>query len=331
MSKVEVGDWVLFSEGGWDFCEVGKVIDKHHKLNSLWVVEEGSNNPFLVPLEIVHRYKKTKEELMQFKPGQRVKLVTSVETLYGKYLGPAKDIVGGYADAKIETDEGRTVRVKKKFVRPVEEETPTPPNSESVQSVLDGLMGVAKQNRKKADSSAFSCSKECEPCSHNEVCDTVVSRGRRGRKGFRAGGVIQNEPDVYFDIGEKPLDCNPHGPDFSKSVDWLDDILRSRGNREVRVEDDYQSLFSVLMEGLDQAQFGKGRNQHSAGEDFVEQEICETTRAVGLGFPLGQSRKKCRESLRILEQKGSEAAKKELLGAIVYIAAACIILDEKQG
>lgn len=101
--------------------------------------------------------------------------------------------------------------------------------------------------------------------------------------------------------------------------------------RTINVHHDYKKLCDVLVAALDQAQSGKGRERHAAGEPFEQQEICQNTRAVGYGYPLGQARKKARESLRLLEDRGPEAAIAECLGAINYLAAAVVVMQEKGG
>lgn len=87
----------------------------------------------------------------------------------------------------------------------------------------------------------------------------------------------------------------------------------------------YESLADVLQEAIDQAQHGKGRERHAGGnESFDRQKICEITRRVGLGYPLGQAIKKAEESLTL----GGERGVAELLGAINYLAAAVICSRE---
>jgi hypothetical protein len=101
-----------------------------------------------------------------------------------------------------------------------------------------------------------------------------------------------------------------------------------RGQNNI-VEPGYESLAKVLQAALNQAQSGKGKERHAADEPFHEQEICQNTRAVGYGYPLGQARKKAREALRLLETKGPDAAIAECLGAINYLAAAVIVMQEQ--
>lgn len=91
------------------------------------------------------------------------------------------------------------------------------------------------------------------------------------------------------------------------------------------MSDQYASLRKVFDEAFKQAAEGKGKERHATGEPFEQQVICEVTRRVGMGYPLGQAIKKCVESQRL----GVERAIVELLGAINYLAAAVIIHQEK--
>ncbi len=90
--------------------------------------------------------------------------------------------------------------------------------------------------------------------------------------------------------------------------------------------DGYQSLASVLADAVEQAASGKGKERHAkAGEPFEQQKICEITRRVGVGFPLGQAIKKAVEAPRL-----GDRAQSELLGAINYLAAAVLIMREER-
>jgi hypothetical protein len=90
------------------------------------------------------------------------------------------------------------------------------------------------------------------------------------------------------------------------------------------IDDPYDSLVAVLMDAYNQASRGKGKERHAKkDEPFDKQKICEITRRVGLGYPVGQAIKKAEESLR-LGKRGPD----ELLGAINYLAAAVICMRE---
>lgn len=88
----------------------------------------------------------------------------------------------------------------------------------------------------------------------------------------------------------------------------------------------YDSLADVLARAFDQAARGKGSERHQVGgEAFADQVILQGARRFGTGALLFQAFKKCEESQRL----AYPAAVRELLGAIVYTAAAVIALDEK--
>jgi hypothetical protein len=89
--------------------------------------------------------------------------------------------------------------------------------------------------------------------------------------------------------------------------------------------DPYWILKDTLSRAYEQAKYGKGKERHAKkNEPFEGQKICEITRRVGLGYPLGQAIKKAEEAPRL----GGEAGVKELLGAINYLAAAIIVMEE---
>lgn len=98
------------------------------------------------------------------------------------------------------------------------------------------------------------------------------------------------------------------------------------GTRESHhVVDGYHGLFVVLTAALDQAQLGKGAERHAQDKPFEEQPMQKLIELHGRGFAYGQAGKKAQESERL----AYEAARRELLGAIVYLAGAVINLDKE--
>jgi len=88
----------------------------------------------------------------------------------------------------------------------------------------------------------------------------------------------------------------------------------------------YYELADVFNRAYNQAADGKGKERHAnTNEQFRRQIICEVARRVGVGYQLGQAVKKIYESQRL----DSDAGVRELLGAINYIAAAVIIMEEQ--
>jgi hypothetical protein len=69
---------------------------------------------------------------------------------------------------------------------------------------------------------------------------------------------------------------------------------------------------------------GKGAERHADGKPFDCQPMMEIGRMVGIGFTLGQAMKKAQEASRM----DNDAAKRELLGAINYLAGAYLLLEE---
>lgn len=89
----------------------------------------------------------------------------------------------------------------------------------------------------------------------------------------------------------------------------------------------YEDLAEVLTAALMQAATGKGSERHGNGLPFADQPMAEITRAHGLGFPLGQCEKKGREAAGMVSRGEFDAARRELLGAINYLAGAALALN----
>lgn len=93
---------------------------------------------------------------------------------------------------------------------------------------------------------------------------------------------------------------------------------------EVAVVDGYAPLRHVFQLALEQAAEGKGKERHATDKTFDRQPMLEIGRMVGHGFCLGQAIKKAQEASRM----EPDAAKRELLGAINYLAGAYLLLEE---
>lgn len=91
---------------------------------------------------------------------------------------------------------------------------------------------------------------------------------------------------------------------------------------------DYSKLKAVLDAAYDQSARGKGKARHANGRDFDRQPILEIGRMVGPGYALGQSMKKSQEAFGMVSRLDYAAAVQELLGSIVYAAAAVVLIIE---
>jgi hypothetical protein len=104
----------------------------------------------------------------------------------------------------------------------------------------------------------------------------------------------------------------------------LDDVIGLPAGETFEIDVKYASLRRVLDLALAQASGGKGKERHANGLPFDCQPMLEIGRMVGVGFCLGQAMKKAQESSRMQP----DAAKRELLGAINYLAGAYLLLEE---
>ncbi len=118
-----------------------------------------------------------------------------------------------------------------------------------------------------------------------------------------------------------------------RTLNYLQEEVKNgiRKNQEITTcpsEALYAPLRKVLNLALDQAENGKGKERHAkAGEPFYRQKICEITRRTGLAFPVGQAIKKAEEIFAL----PTDAGMREILGAINYLAAAHIVMEEQLG
>lgn len=88
----------------------------------------------------------------------------------------------------------------------------------------------------------------------------------------------------------------------------------------------YAPLRRVLLLALEQASGGKGAERHGQGKPFDRQPMLEISRMLN-GSPIGcmyQAIKKTQEASRM----DVDAAQRELLGAINYLAGAYLLLEE---
>ena len=98
----------------------------------------------------------------------------------------------------------------------------------------------------------------------------------------------------------------------------------------LEVQPGYEPLYQTLHEAAFQASRGKGEERLAGGKAFVDQPIFTIAREHGLAFLTGQAAKKLGEAHTLLSIFGEKRAITELYGAIVYTAAAIILLKEQE-
>ena len=110
-------------------------------------------------------------------------------------------------------------------------------------------------------------------------------------------------------------------------------ILIHRGNtgkpllRDTFPNPNYHDLALILCRAYDQAADGKGNERHAQGQPFVAQPMQTIQQLVGTGFAAGQAIKKIQEAQRM----EPEAAARDLLGAINYIAGMILHIETDAG
>ena len=94
----------------------------------------------------------------------------------------------------------------------------------------------------------------------------------------------------------------------------------------IKVPAGYEALGRVLQAALDQAATGKGVERHGTGDPFDRQRTMQIARAqASAAGPLFQAHKKLHEGEHM---RDPEAAVREFLGAINYVAFAVLMTEE---
>lgn len=93
----------------------------------------------------------------------------------------------------------------------------------------------------------------------------------------------------------------------------------------------YEGLARVLGLAYEQSAKGKGRERHANARPFLKQPIMEIGRMLSstCDGELYQIMKKVQEASGMIARRNPEAAQAELLGAIVYAAAAYLLIEEE--
>ena len=92
----------------------------------------------------------------------------------------------------------------------------------------------------------------------------------------------------------------------------------------------YQILRDVLDCAYDQAVTGKGEERHGLGRKFPDQHIVSYPRERGtMEGLMFQVKKKMEEAVDLFKNGDAGKAEEDLLGAIVYLAAMVIFIEER--
>lgn len=114
----------------------------------------------------------------------------------------------------------------------------------------------------------------------------------------------------------------------ARKVAVVDHPLPQVAAGHILAEAGYDTLGRELMEAFNQSAHGKGKVRHANARPFDRQPIMEIGRMVGPGYQTGQAQKKLQEAIGMLKRGETEKALAELHGAIVYTAAAAVLIRE---
>lgn len=91
----------------------------------------------------------------------------------------------------------------------------------------------------------------------------------------------------------------------------------------------YEHLAAVLQDAYAQAAFGKGKERHANDLPFDHQPMQAISRL--LGNPTGMTYQVCKKVVEAMNMKDRAARRRELLGAIVYLAGVVVYEDNENG
>lgn len=158
----------------------------------------------------------------------------------------------------------------------------------------------------------------------------------RTRDGRKVGPMrIYEVEDETFDVFDDGDHWGLNGlhaegdPDFGHDP-CQDLIAEWTDATDTPPTDPYAPLRRVLDAAYDQAANGKGKERHANNKAFTEQPIMEIARMVGPGYQLGQAMKKSQEAGGMIQRGQPDRARAELLGAINYLAACVLLIEEDE-
>ena len=112
----------------------------------------------------------------------------------------------------------------------------------------------------------------------------------------------------------------------------LDFLTGKRAELVQEPVEGYEPLARILALAYDQSAKGKGKERHANAKPFDKQPIMEIGRMLGsvCDGEMYQVIKKVQEASNMVARGNASAAKAELLGAIVYSAAAYLLIEESE-
>ena len=181
---------------------------------------------------------------------------------------------------------------------------------------------------------AFPEGDRCYLCARYEACERPMDAPSRNfdkdqRNCIKCGANILYSGEVCPTCGFSENQSDPVD-DGKKYVQpwpgaepelWKDPVTgETKADLDAIVErDEYYILRQIMIDAFNFASKGKGDERHGApGLRWEDQRHAAIAKELGTGFALGQAVKKAYESQRL----DADAAERELLGAMTYMASA---------
>lgn len=174
---------------------------------------------------------------------------------------------------------------------------------------------------------------------------SAVEAGQRVHEAIEREVIRMNTPEPCPRKVKKMLDGNqrfnmlmhkafggPGGVNVDALVEafeLLDNNAKLRQPERAMNAPGYEHLAAVLQDAYAQAAFGKGKERHANDLPFDHQPMQAISRL--LGNPTGMTYQVCKKVVEAMNMKDRAARRRELLGAIVYLAGVVVYEDNENG
>lgn len=171
---------------------------------------------------------------------------------------------------------------------------------------------------------------------------SAVEAGQRVHEAIEREVIRMNTPkrmhkdfpdgNMRFNMLMQKAFGGPGGVDVDailEAFQLLDDNAKLHQPEHAMDAPGYEHLAAVLKDAYAQAAFGKGKERHANDLPFDHQPMQTISRL--LGNPTGMTYQVCKKVVEAMNMKDHAARRRELLGAIVYLAGVVVYEDNEHG
>lgn len=170
---------------------------------------------------------------------------------------------------------------------------------------------------------------------------SAVEAGQRVHEAIEREVIRMNTPEPCprmrdgnqrFNMLMQKAFGGPGGVDVDavlEAFQLLDDNAKLHQPERAMDAPGYEHLAAVLKDAYAQAAFGKGKERHANDLPFDHQPMQTISRL--LGNPTGMTYQVCKKVVEEMNMKDRAARRRELLGAIVYLAGVVVYEDNEHG